>query len=162
MRTAEGTAIVAFQWECSFRNQVTAGQRSSLEACFLTEDVCNPCNEVVCKAFTCRHIPSLHERCPVELDTHHVVDAPGDFSQSVGRNGIQCMEQLLTHAEAVFLQTGDECHHRSRSFAFHVDVLTVDVEEHCSVAQSYICQSLVVHNVLNLKGNWLTIGCRFS
>ena len=141
---------------------MSAGQRSSLEACLLAEDVGNPCNEVVGKAFTCRHIPSLHERCPVELDTHHVVDAPGDFSQLVGRNGIQCMEQLLTYAEAVFLQTGDECHHGSRSLASHVDVLRVDVEEHSAVAQGYLCQCLVVHNVCHLKGNWLTIGCRFS
>ena len=126
---------------------MTARKCRSLEPSLLAKDVGNPGDQMVGQRLTGRYIPALDERCPVELHAHHIVDALGNLCETVDRNSIQGMKQLLTDAEAILLQTGYECHDRHGRFRFHVNGLTVDVEEHGTVAQSYVYQSLIVHKV---------------
>ena len=88
---------------------------------------------MVGQCLTSRHVPTFDKRCPVELNAHHVVDTLGDLCKSVCRYCIQRMKQFFADAETFLLQCGYECHYRHRSLRHHVDILTVDVEEHCVV-----------------------------
>ena len=58
---------------------MSARQIRSFEAGFLAEDIGNQSNEMVGHRLAGRYIPSLDERCPIEFDAHHVIDALGDF-----------------------------------------------------------------------------------
>ena len=57
--TAEWATIIALDGESPFRNKVSTGEGSSPEACLLAKDVSDEGDKVVCKCFTCRHIPTL-------------------------------------------------------------------------------------------------------
>ena len=131
---ADRATIVTLNGESPLRNKVTARKCRSLETCLLTKDVGNPSNQMVSKALTRWHIPSLDEWCPIELHTHHVVYTLGNLFEPVCRNGIQRMKQFLTDAETSLFQTGYECQHRCRDLRSHVYVFPVDVEEHGTIA----------------------------
>ena len=101
--TAERATIIALDGEGSFRNKVSARKCRSLEASPLAKDIGNESDKMVCKCFICRNIPTLYERCPVELNTHNVIDALSYLGKTISRNSIQSMKQFLTNAETGFL-----------------------------------------------------------
>ena len=125
-------------------------QGCSLESCrFPSKNICDTGEKVIRARFSCGYVPPLDKRGPVQIDSHHIIDALGDFRERIRGNRVKCVEQFLAHTETVLLQSRHERHHWNCSLGILVDVLAVDVEEHRMIAQSDFCQGLIhSHNKL--------------
>ena len=152
--TTERATVVTLQRERTIRDEMTTWKGRTREPCFLaSQEIDEEGEAMVYQRFARGNIPPLHKRCPIQFHSHHLVDALRDVGESANRHHIQGMKQFLADAESVLFQSSHECRHRHRNLRLHVHVLMANVEEHSTVAQRYLGQSLVVHLILNIRGN---------
>ena len=136
---AVGTAVIALQGEGPLRDEMSAGQGGAFQAGFFTaKQVGQEGEQMIHTGLARGHIPAFHQRRPVQVNPHHLLDHLGDVGKRLHWHLAHGMEQLFADTITVFFQSCDESHQRDGGFIISGDFGLLHREIHGLIAQSYL------------------------